>query len=235
MSISSILNISKQALMSHQSAIDTTSGNISNMNTEGYTRRLTNFDQGLGINQISSNISDDTVARVRDSFLEKQYMRQNSYFARYEMDKTISQQIEDILGEPGEAGLSNALSDFWGAWSDLANDPESQSVRTVVKDKSQALASTFNRIYSDLAQLQDSLQNDLSSKINSVNQKLEQIHKINKQLNTTQSDELLDQRDRALNELSELINIDTSISDNGKVSVYSSGFILVSENQNKQL
>ena len=235
MSISNIMNISKQPLLAHQSAIDTTSNNISNMNTEGYSRRLTNFDQGLGINNVNQNISKETVARVRNQFLEKQYMQQNSYYNKYKMDKTIAQQIEDIFSEPGEAGLSNSLSEFWTAWSDLANDPESQSVRTVVKDKSQALSNTFNRIYNDLNQLQDSLKNDLSGVLNKVNQKLEELNNINKRLNTTQSEDLMDQRDQTLNELSELININTNIGDNGKVSVYSSGQILVTENQSKSL
>ncbi|MCF7885853.1 MAG: flagellar hook-associated protein FlgK [Candidatus Marinimicrobia bacterium] len=235
MSISNILNTSKQALMSHQSAIDTTSNNISNMNTEGYTRRLTNFEQGLSINNVNSNISDETLSRVRDSFIEKQYIRQNSYASKYEMDETISQQIEDILGEPGNSGLTNSLSAFWESWSDLANDPESQSVRTVVKDKAKALSRTFNRIYSDFNQLRDSIKEDVSRKVNSVNQKLEQLNKINKQLNTTKTDDLLDQRDMVLNDLSELINIETSINDDGKISVYSSGQILVSENQVQKL
>lgn len=235
MSISNILNISKQALLAHQSAIDTTSNNISNMNTEGYTRRLTNFDQGLGINRISQNVSDETVSRVRNRFVEKQFLQQNSYYNKYEMDRTVSQQIEDIFSEPGEAGLSNSLSEFWTAWSDLANDPENQSVRTVVKDKSQALANNFNRVYNDLNQLKDSLKNDLTGKVESVNQRLRQLNEINKQLNTTKTEDLLDQRDKLLSELSELINIDSNIGDGGKVSVYSNGQILVTENQAKEL
>jgi flagellar hook-associated protein 1 FlgK len=235
MPISNILNLSKQALLSHQSAIDTTSNNISNMNTKGYTRRLTNFDQGLGINQISKNVSDEVVSRVRNSFLEKQFIHQNSYSAKYSMDNTIAKQIEDILSEPGEAGLSHSLSDFWMAWSDLANNPESQSVRTVVKDKSQALVNTFNRVYNDLHQLQNSIKDNLSNKVDSINQKLKQINKINNQLNSNKSDDLLDQRDSLLSELSELINIETNFGENGRVSIYSNGQILVSGSQPSEL
>ncbi len=239
MSISSILDISKRALLSHRSAIDVTSKNISNVNTKGYSRRRTNFEalngSLLGFNQINSQTSHETLQRVHNRFIENQLSRQNHYFKKYEMDEMIFKQVEDIFGEPYESGLANTLTEFWNAWSELANDPESQYGRTIVRDKSLSLAQNFNRVYNDLNQLRNSIHGDVGRKVEVVNQKLSQLKQLNKQIMSNSSDDLMDQRDLLVRDLSDLINIEVREGDKGQVSLFAGGQLLVSHNTINEL
>lgn len=232
MSISSILDISKRALLSHRSAIGTTSQNISNINTLGYSRRRTNFEaldgSQVGFTRLQSNISGDTITRVRDHFIDQQLNRQNTFLGKYRMDATVFKQIEDIFGEPHESGLSNTLSEFWNSWSELANDPESQNARMIVHDKALSLEQNFHRIYNDMTQLQKSIEEEITQKVGIINQKLNQIKSINGQIVVHQSDDLLDQRDLLVKQLSEIIEIESREGANGAINLFANGQILVS-------
>jgi len=239
MSISSILDISKRALLSHRSAIDITSKNISNVNTEGYSRRRTHFEELngslLGFNHINSQTSGETLTRVHNRFIENQLSRQNHYYKKYEMDEMVFKQVEDIFGEPYESGLANTLTEFWNAWNELANDPESQYGRTIVLDKSVSLAQNFNRIFNDLNQLKNSIYEDVTQKVEVANQKLRQLKQLNHQIMANQSDDLMDQRDLLVREVSDLINLEVREGDEGQVTLFSGGQILVSDNTINEL
>ncbi len=229
MSISSILNITKQALADQQSAINTVAKNISNINTDGYKRRRVDL---LGLNSqqagFNNKITADNVTRIRQRFVENQLFYENQNLGKYQTDEMIMTQIENIFGEPLEAGLSNIMSEFWNSWGDLTNDPESQYARTIVRDKGVLLSKTFNRIYSDLDNLNQQINTDIQDKVTQVNQIVDQINSISKQVSANYSNDLMDQRDLLISNLSNLINIDIREGSNGEVTISTDGQILVS-------
>lgn len=230
MSISNIFNITRRALTAHQSAIDTTAKNIANVNTDGYKRRrvdlsvLNMYKQGSR----SAGFTHSNMARIRQRFVENQLSYENQNLGKYKMDNMIMTQIENIFGEPNESGLINVISEFWNSWNDLANDPESQHARTTVHGKGVVLSSTFNRIHSDLTRLNQQINNDLRIKVTQVNQIINQIQSVNKQVSANYSDDLMDQRDLLITKLTSLINIETRESPSGGITISTGGQILVS-------
>jgi len=144
-------------------------------------------------------------------------------------------QIENIFGEPNDSGLINVMSEFWNSWNDLANDPESQYARTIVHDKGVVLANTFNRIHSDLINLNQQICNDIHEKVTQVNQIINQIKSINQQISANYSDDLMDQQDLLVTKLTSLMNIDTRESANGEITVSINGQIIVSDDYVNEL
>ncbi len=232
MSLSSILDISKRSLMTHRNAINTVSRNIANINTDGYTRRKAQFEElrenHIRFSKLGSGVSSESLSRIRNKFVDNQLNLEYQNNGKFEMDEKIFTQIEDVFGEPYESGLSNVISEFWNAWSDLANEPDKQYTRTIVRDKSISLTQTFNRVSKNLTNLQSEISSELNGKVNEVNQKLNQIKIINKQINVNPSNDLLDQRDIIVSELSKVLDIDARENDNGQLTLSSAGNILVS-------
>lgn len=239
MSIARIFEIGKRSLLAYQSAIDTTSGNIANVNKEGYTRRrvdLSNLSAGIpGLGKIGFGVNIEEVTRIRQRMIDNQLYQENQHLGRYETGEMILTQLESIFDESSGAGLTNAISEFWNSWNDLANDPESQANRTIVKDKGRVLADTFNRIHSDLQGMQRDLGSEIESKVDNINQIINQIADINQQIKLNGSLDLKDERDILITSLSELVNIDVKEKENGQVVISTSGLILVSENEVNEL
>ncbi|MHB2147798.1 flagellar hook-associated protein FlgK [Calditrichota bacterium LG25] len=227
MSISSILEIGKRSLLAYQSAVKTTSDNISNANNEYYRRRRVNFDQlNGGYSRLGLSITD--AVRLRQRFAEYQIYSENQHLGKYQNTHRLLSQVEVLFNENSDAGLSKVMSDFFGAWNDLAKEPESDFARNLVLDKAMVLADTFERIDSGLQNIKDQIVPETKMTVDDINQKIQLIHKINQQIRKQPNPELLDQRDRILDELSLQINIQIKEKDSGEVNVYSDGILLVS-------
>lgn len=223
MAIDGIFETSKRALYNSMAQINNTSTNIANVDTEGYKRRQINTTQMLGYNTLDS----ESTSRVIDQFIENRLNAENSKLSQYESDETILTQIEDLFAEPDDSALSNVMTEFWNSWNDLAADPESQTNREVVKDRSEQLSNTFHQLASDLERVQTEISSDLDNNINDVNSLIRQIGQINEKIAYAESADLLDQRDQVIEELSELMNIDVRDSENGLL-ISTDGQILVS-------
>lgn len=228
MSLSSIFEIGKRSLLTYQSAINTTAGNISNVNNENYARRRADLSSlspgifGIGINA-------EQGVRLRQQYVEHQLWYENQDFGRYETSEMILSQVENVFAEDTEAGLSNLIDEFWQSWNDLANDPESDAMRAIVKDKAVVMTNSFNRIHTDLKNMQDNIAPDIQAKVDEINQKTNKLADINKQIRVNSSPGLLDERDKLITELSKIVNIKVKEKDNGEVSIFVDGLILISD------
>jgi len=202
MSISAIMENSKRGVESNRSAIELTSENIANVNTPNYSRRLATFtdmnSQTAKFGTLTnSNVSED-LFRKRNSFVDAQFLSQNPNLSKYTLDTELFTQIEDIFAEPGESGISSHLSEFWSAWGDLSNDPESESARMVVVDKSVALEKAFNRVNSELIDLKQNIATNLKGNLDIINTKLNALADINTEISANNSDALMAACDSAL-------------------------------------
>ena len=232
MSISNILETSKRSLLNHQSAINTTANNIANVYTEGYTRRTVDLSKlSLGFGQMR----EDAVSRVKNRFLDNQIWYENQALGKESMNEMLMTQVETIFGEPSDAGLANMLSEFWDAWANLANTPESESSRSLVRDKGILLSNTFNRLDHNMKNLQRQSGIEIQQKVKDINQLIDQLGTVNKQIDAHRSDDLLDQRDVLLGELSEKVDISITENESGTVEVVAGGHILVSEDFTNRL
>ncbi len=230
MGIAHITEIARQGMMLSQSALQTTGKNIANINTDGYSRQrldiypiLPEILAGFGL---GSAINGDTLRRIRDDFIDRQYWTQNGFNAQYQTESDLLLQIEGILPTSSDAGIRKMLDEFWIAWDNLSNDPESPIARTLVKSRAEILTATINRVYDGYVSFQDSLENDIQDKVSNLNTLTKQLAELNT-LNPGNNLDLEDQRDRILDKISELVNI-TVQRNGGSLSVFVGGISLVS-------
>lgn len=238
MSISSLFEIGRRSLQGYQSAIDTTSGNIANANNENYTRRRVDLSYLSGnLNGFNSfgSMNGSDLQRMRQKFAEYSLWRENHNLGMYEKTESLLKQIESVLGSEGDGSIQNVLNEFWSAWNDLANDPESDSIRALVKNKGQLLTNTFNDAHTRMVNMQRQLTPELTETVNTINRISNQLLEINQQLRINQSPDLMDRRDALINDLSSMININVKEKDNGEVSILFGGHILISENKSSPL
>ncbi len=230
MAIDGIFETSKRALYNSMAQINNTSTNIANVDTEGYKRRQINTTQMLGYN----TVDNEAINRMVNQFLENRLCAETSKKSQYENDETILTQIENLFAEPTDAALSNVMTEFWNAWNDLAADPENQTAREVVKDRSEQLTVTFHQLDSDLKRMQSELSSDISNNLEDINTLTRRIAQINAKLAYTESPDLLDQRDLLIEELSDLINVETRDSEDGLL-IFTDGQILVSGSNAREI
>ncbi len=228
MPISNIYELGKQTLLAYQSAIQTTSGNISNSNNENYARRRVELSQLVG-GFSGIGISVEKSIRLRQEFAEHQLWNENQHLNEFTTNNELLRQIEGIYAEDTESGITALLTEFWNSWSNLANDPENEYSRAIVRDKGVLLSNSFRRIHSDLVEMQDQIRPEIDAHITEVNQILEELSRINQRIRSGRSDELLDQRDQLLKKLSSEIDIKVKEQDSGMVNIYLDGYVLISD------
>jgi len=227
MPISNLLGPSIAALSAYQAAINTTSRNISNVDNPNYVRRRTDVGSLLSpISGLAFN-EKDTINRLDSGFIQNQIWYKNQFLGKHESDELIYSQIESLYNEPGESGIASIMDGFWNAWSDLANDPESNTAKSIVKDKGVLLTNTFHQVSTDFKNMQTQVGNEIVDTISTINNLLGQIKSINEKVGANYSYDLADSRDSAISQLSKLINIDVSENTDNVVSITTGGDVLV--------
>jgi flagellar hook-associated protein 1 FlgK len=230
---------SKRGVQANRNALEVTSENIANVNTPNYSRRLATFTDMTATSAKFGTLTNSSVSkelsRQRNDFVDAQYLTQNPSLAKYTTDTELFTQIEDIFAEPGESGISEHLNEFWSAWGDLSNDPESESARMVVVDKAVALEKAFNRVNSELIDLKENIATNLQGNIETINNKLNALADINTEISANNSDALMDERDKLVSELSEFFEIQTYEGKHGEITISTAGQILVSNEKANEL
>lgn len=220
------LEMAKQALFAQQSALYTTGHNISNANTEGYTRQRVNFETASAFppasrnrpeiaGQIGTGVETGSVQRIRDQFLDNQYRSENSTSGYWSSKADTLSRMENLLNEPSETGLSETMDQFWQSLQDLSVNPDDAGARSVVAQRGQAVAETFNYLSDSLSSIRTDLKNQIDVKEGDANSLLRQINAINEQVKNIETNgqlanDLYDERDRLIDELSGIVTIDVS-------------------------
>lgn len=229
------LEVSKRGLFAQQSALNTTGHNISNANTEGYTRQRANMQATTGLpypgmfasiepGLLGTGVNVVSLQRLREDFLDVQYRNENKHLGYWEAKCDGLEKVEVILNEPSDTGLQKVMDELWKSWQDLAKDPESLSSRAVVRQRAIALTETFAALTTSLTELQTDLDNVVSTKVMDINSLAKQIANLNKQISDVvphgyQPNDLYDQRDVLLDKLAKLADIKVTPAANGAVNV----------------
>jgi len=230
------LILGKHSLMANTLAMSTTGHNVANVNTPGYTRQKAIFEAGIPLETIHGfigmgvQISD--INRYRDDYLDRQVLieKQNNGFLDFQ--NTSLAQVEAILGETSGYGISGILEDFWSAWSDVANDPESHASRIPLQQKAAQLTVCLNNMTQELRNHQLEIDYEVKTFVDEINQKAELVGSMNKTISQAMAqgqsmNDLMDQRDLLIDELAELANITVVSDDNGVKNVWLGGDNLV--------
>ncbi len=244
MSISSILNIAKNALSASQMAIQVTSHNISNVNTKGYARQAPVFEEEsasfVGGILIGNGAKVDSVIRYYDRYLEKQLAGKNSEFQEQTIYSQYFERIEGILNEDSNK-LTSSITEFFNSWQELSADPESTAVREGILAAATNMSRSINNIYNGLKNIQIELNNKLKLEIDDINNITSAISDLNKMIfegstSTSEANDYLNKRTEYIKELAGKLDINYFEDGFGRVTILTSkGKPLVDGGQSWQL
>lgn len=236
MSINSVLGTARLALTAQETALQTASHNIANASVPGYSRQRADLEPNAPLltpwGSVGTGVVVRDIARLRDTTLDGNYRSQAAQAGAYGARRDALQSVSDVYGEPSSTGFANALDQFWSAWSDLANAPNSTAARSVVQQRGAELAATLNRFASSLDRVTATYRDDLNQQIGDFNRYATQIADLNRQIVAAQSTghsapDLLDQRDRLIDKMAQMAPVQVIGHDNGSVTLYVSGATVV--------
>lgn len=243
--IGSLMSMGQQAMANSQTSLQTTSHNITNANTEGYTRQrveqVTNEPTGTGRIRLGHGAKTSAVKRITNDYITKQINLETSKLGTATGKQDSLMRVEQVFNESINKGLNHFLGDFFNAFREFSNNPESQATRALVKENAKTLAENFHRIDGQL----DAIQKDIDfqihanlSQINGMGQEIanlnEKIHQVEAQ--GAQANDERDRRDLLVKKLGELVNIRSAEGDNGKFSItVGNTAVLVSGSEYNQL
>lgn len=220
------LNTAKSGMNVSQVAIQTTSHNISNINTEGYSRqrveqtasssysqpgRNSSFTAG----QVGTGAQINDVTRIRNSFYDYQFRSESHEYGSTSVKYDYFNNIESIFNEPSDSAISSSLNDFFNGWNELSKDPDSEGTKSVVIENAKYLANNINNVFEKLESLEETLSSQQDYILDEINSMLSQIEELDKNIKIVQGsgkspNDMLDQRDAILDDLSFKLNISDS-------------------------
>lgn len=226
---SDLLGLSVSGLRASQTALNTTGHNIANANTEGYSRQrvevATNPASYTGVGYIGNGVSVESIERIANQYVTAQVRTDAILFNEVETFHKQVGALDNLLSNEA-TGLSSALETFFGAMQNGSNDPTSIPARQLIISESANLADRFNSIYSRMDDIRTTVNsamdiavgqvNALSSSIASLNLKITDARGVG---SGNEPNDLLDQRDEALRQLSELVGIQVFDQGNGQLNV----------------
>ncbi|MBU1361695.1 MAG: flagellar hook-associated protein FlgK [Gammaproteobacteria bacterium] len=226
--MSSLLNVGARALLANQIALSTTGHNIANASTVGYSRQTAVMQQVpgqfTGSGYIGKGVEVSTIERAHSDFLTRQAAVAQSVQA---MDVTRADRmasLEDIF-QGGTSGLGAAVSDMLNAFSDVASVPNDVTARSVAISRGSELAARFRNAQSQINDLQQDLNSRLGDSVSSINSLASRLAALNEQVARAQGsgqspNDLLDQRDQLMRDLSQQVQATTVPADDGTLSIF---------------
>ncbi|NOX21368.1 MAG: flagellar hook-associated protein FlgK [Nitrospirae bacterium] len=229
MSIFSIFDIGKSALIASQSALDVTAHNIANVNTEGYSRQQivlqTQPPVKTRIGYIGRGVLARQVTRSYDSFLQRQIFNQQQLLSRSDVLANIYGELEAIFNEQMQSGFSDAYAEYINAWQAVADNPDSKAERSVLISKTKALIGRAKTIERSINTLLSDINKDISNSVDKINSLARQIATLNEKIaqieagNYLQANDLRDKRDVLMRELSKYVGYNYYEDTNGMVTI----------------
>ncbi len=225
---SGIFSVARSALVTHQAAMQTISQNIANAETPGYSRQeaqlVANTPVKLPFGMVGTGVSVSTIIRKRDVLLDETFRAAQVQTGEMELRGNLLGQMEGVFGEPTDAGMSNALDQFWNSWSDLSSNPSSSAARGVVQQRGRQVAQLFNSYDTQLTQQRTDSMERLSGTVAQINAYATQIAGLNTRILASESggapaNDLRDKRDMALDSLARIAGTRVINQANGTVSV----------------
>ena len=226
--MSSIFGIDLSALQAFQQAIEVTSNNVANASTPGYDEEsielATALPQNAGGFAIGSGVNVTGVQRAYSQAAVNQLNTSQSTLSQLTALQNYTSQIDNLFGTTA-GGLTTALQTYYSGWSAVADDPASAPAREALLGDANALAANLNSTSSQLQGLNSDVNTRITADVNQINSIGTQISTLNTQIaQSTGSgqapNQLLDQRDQLVSNLSQLVGVSTTSNTDGSINVY---------------
>lgn len=231
------LLIGLSALQAQQRALEVTSHNLSNVATPGYSRQRTDLSapvpedgnpgqRGRGVNVVA-------IRRMTDGLLTEQIRKSSTEEGRLGLTSQTLEALQSVFNEPGESSLSGAINSLFSVFQQLSNNPESPGIRAAAVEEVKTLTEIVNSMGQRLEELRNDLGSQLSLEAASISGLTRQIASLNGEITRqvatgSQPNDLLDQRERLINELSSHVDVRVRIDPLSQAAlVESSGRLIV--------
>ncbi len=228
------LNTALTSLYAQRRGLDVTGQNISNANTEGYTRqrvRLVANQGGLNpgiystVDQSGNGVKVASVERSRSQYIEERGRTEHGNAAYLTNQSATYHSIEDVFAEPSDTALQARMHDMWDAWNDVSNNFQDPSTRSALIERATTVATSLNDAHASLNNQFVANSNQMSTYVDQVNTLAGNVAQMNNKIVVAKQaglepNELMDQRDNAIMQLSELAGASTIEQPNGAMNVY---------------
>jgi flagellar hook-associated protein 1 FlgK len=238
------LSTALNALMAQRAALTLTGQNIANANTPGYTRQraelaavVTPTQAGMMssslITQNGGGVTVSSIRRMADAFVDARQRDAHAQASYATASSAALDQVEQVLGEPSDTGLSKQLSEFWGAWQGVANSPDSTPARQALLSKAATVVGTLQRGRAAVDSAYTDTRSQLDALVTQVNTTLKGVADLNDKIRIATAsgnppNELTDARDQLVLQLSDLVGARSTPNADGSVNVSVNGVGVVS-------
>ena len=227
--IGRILNTARDAILANLTAMNVTGSNIANVNTPGYSRLQPNFGSvgvfNAATDQQQIGVKITSIDRLYDKYLDAQLVQQEQYSAYSQSQLDVLSNVEGIFNESTGGGISDLLSQFWGAWSQLSANPSDTTERDRLVSVSQSLASMFRQKANELINTQNDTNKEISNNVTELNNDLAQMADYNDKIVEIENSggtaaDLRDKRTELLKNIGQIVDVNYYEEANGSLNVF---------------
>ena len=253
------LSIASSGLRAYQASANTVSNNISNVDTKGYSKQVTNMRANHALRgyteygTLSTGVSADSVTQVRSEYYDNKYWQYSGYKGEYTEKVKFMSQVESYFQDDDSLkGFSSIYAEFFNDIDSLRGNPASTSVRNQMISSAKKFCSYFNAVSSGLQKIQEDVNDQIKSTVDEVNSIAQKIALLNDQINDVEinggyANDMRDQRALLVDELSTMVAVDvkeTKVVNSKYPDMYTgatsytvkiNGLELVSDGQYRQL
>ena len=240
MSLMSNLYIGSSGLTTSQNALNTTAHNMSNMDTEGYTRQqislgtrsyqtLEKKTEPIAWKQVGTGVYYNNCKQVRSVFLDKSYRLESGRCAFYDVSIKTLEEVEDQLQEMNGAEFADSLNNLWVAVQEMAKDPCSAVTQSAFVTRANEFLTRAKSVYDGLVDYQKNLDSTVKGMVETINDYGDRLRRLNQDIvniesgKQEQANDLRDERNQILDKLGEYGKIDYEEDVFGNITVYFEG------------
>jgi len=235
MSVNDILDVGSRGLQTQRQALTTTSSNVANANTPGYSRQRTqivnqppNYVHGL---PIGSGAEVKKVIRVHDEFVQKQLVDENQSLGNLKMKSEVLSRFEALTTQEG-SNLSESLNKFFNDFRELSTNSENPTLKNIVRSSGEGLARSFKQMGSSLEMGRRELDLRVGDVVNEINVSVKEIADLNNTIVLAESrgevpNELMDRRDMLIRDLAQKIDLQVTEDQRNQKTIVAGNAVLV--------
>ena len=223
------LGIGTTALSALQRAISTTGQNIANVNTDGYSRQSVTFSarpaQDIGAGYLGSGVQVTSIDRAYNQFLANDVQQRTASSGYYSLYANAAERVDSMLGDPSTS-ITQAMDSFFASAEAVANSPTSLPERQVMLSNAETLVQRFDYIVGRVDDVTKEMNSQIAGAVSEINQLAGGIATLNEEIAKVSGrtgglpNDLLDQRDALIVQLSSLVDTKTVAQDDGSLNVF---------------
>ena len=220
------LHSARTGMSVSQASIQTTSHNINNINTPGYTRQRVEqsaksaysypgYNSSMGAGQLGTGVEATDVIRIRNTFYDFQYRSESHNYGETSIKYQHYTNMEKIFNEPSDTSISASISNFFASWQELSKNPNDLASKDIMLQNSKYLANNISNIKEKLEKLSSQAEKKLQDDVTEINDMLNRLKDLDKQIKIIQGsgkspNDLMDERDKIIDDLSYKVDINNT-------------------------